>query len=952
MPHKSFNQVNDNKQLQVFGARVHNLKNIDLSIPRNSLVVFTGLSGSGKSSLAFDTIYAEGQRRYMETFSAYARQFLGNLERPDVDKITGLSPVVSIEQKSVNKNPRSTVGTITEIYDFLRLLFARTADAYSYVTGEKMVKYTEDQILELILKNYDDKKVIILAPMVKGRKGHYRELFDNIRKQGYTKVRVDGKLRDIEFGMQLDRYKVHDIEMVVDRILIEPDLKKLERIGRAIETAMRHGDDMLLILDEESGESRYYSRLLMCPASGISYKEPEPNTFSFNSPYGACHHCNGLGRISEVDLKKIIPDKNKSIKQGAIAPIGEYKNNWIFSQIEAIGHKFEFDLDTPVKKISEDAISTILYGSNETIHIKKEYLGVTSTYELNFEGIISFITNQYEDATSHGIKKWASGFMNKIECPECNGTRLQKESLYFKIDEKNIAELASYDLYKLKDWLNSIQDTFDDRKKVIATEILRELQNRIGFLLDVGLDYLSLNRSARSLSGGESQRIRLATQIGSQLVDVLYILDEPSIGLHQRDNRRLINALKDLRDIGNSIIVVEHDREMIESADVVVDIGPGAGRNGGQIVGQGSPDEMQDCHSITCEYLSGKRDIVIPEKRRKSNGKAIHLTGAHGHNLKNVDLNLPLGTFTCITGVSGSGKSSLINETLYPILSNKFYRSTKKALPYRDISGLEHIDKVIEIDQSPIGRTPRSNPATYTKAFDEIRKLYVMLPEAKIRGYKPGRFSFNVKGGRCETCRGAGVKIIEMNFLPDVYVMCEDCQGKRYNRETLEVRYKGKSINDVLDMTINQAVDFFENIPSILQKIKTLKEVGLGYITLGQQSTTLSGGEAQRVKLAAELSKRDTGKTLYILDEPTTGLHFEDVNVLLGVLNRLVNKGNTVIIIEHNLDVIKFADHIIDLGPEGGERGGMIICEGAPEEIVDNKKSYTAQYLKKIIDHR
>lgn len=914
------------------------------------MVVFTGLSGSGKSSLAFDTIYAEGQRRYMETFSAYARQFLGNLERPDVDKITGLSPVVSIEQKSVNKNPRSTVGTITEIYDFLRLLFARTADAYSYVTGEIMVRYTEDQILELILKNYDDKKVIILAPMVKGRKGHYRELFENVRKQGYTKVRVDGKLRDIEFGMQLDRYKVHDIELVVDRILIEPDLKKIERIKRAVETAMRHGEDMLMVLDEETEEGRFYSRLLMCPSSGISYKEPEPNTFSFNSPYGACHHCNGLGEISEVDLKKIIPDKNKSIKQGAIAPIGEYKNNWIFNQIETIGHKFEFDLDTPVKKISEDAISTILYGSNETIHIKKEYLGVTSTYELNFEGIISFITNQFEDASSHGIKKWASGFMNKIKCPECQGTRLQKESLYFKIDEKDISVVASYDLYKLKDWLHSIKDKFNDRKKIIAHEILRELQNRIGFLLDVGLDYLSLNRSARSLSGGESQRIRLATQIGSQLVDVLYILDEPSIGLHQRDNARLINALKDLRDIGNSVIVVEHDRDMIESADVVVDIGPGAGRNGGQIVGQGSPDEMKDCPSITCEYLSGKKDIIIPEKRRKSNGKTLHLTGAHGHNLKDVDLSLPLGTFICITGVSGSGKSSLINETLYPILSNKFYRSTKKALPYGDISGLEYIDKVIEIDQSPIGRTPRSNPATYTKAFDEIRKIYVQLPEAKIRGYKPGRFSFNVKGGRCETCKGAGVRVIEMNFLPDVYVMCEACQGKRYNRETLEVRYKGKSINDVLDMTINQAVDFFDAIPSILQKIKTLQEVGLGYITLGQQSTTLSGGEAQRVKLAAELSKRDTGKTLYILDEPTTGLHFEDVNVLLSVLNRLVNKGNTVLIIEHNLDVIKFADHIIDLGPEGGERGGRIICEGAPEEIIHDKESYTAQYLKSIIE--
>lgn len=932
--------------LEVYGARVHNLKNVDISIPRNRLVVFTGLSGSGKSSLAFDTIYAEGQRRYMETFSAYARQFIGSLERPDVDKITGLSPVVSIEQKSVNKNPRSTVGTVTEIYDFLRLLFARVADAYSHVSGEKMVRYTEEQILALLTEEYLDENIMILAPIVRGRKGHYRENLEQMRRQGYMKVRVDGEVRDLEFGMQLDRFRVHDIELLIDTVKVEQSDRSRQRLSRAVQTAMKAGKGSLMVMRPGEKDAHHYSKLLMCPVSGISYDEPEPNTFSFNSPYGACPRCSGLGTVTEVNLKKIIPDRSKSIRRGGIVPIGEHRSSWIFNQLEMIGQRYGFDLNTPIRDIPEEAISTILYGSNETFIIKKEYAGVTSSYTLNFEGIINFITNQYEDSNSRSIQKWAGSFMNRIPCPDCNGDRLKKESLHFRIGENNISDLARMDITRFSEWAEKAEGLLDDKRKLIAHEILREIRIRTGFLLEVGLEYLSLNRPARSLSGGESQRIRLATQIGSRLVDVLYILDEPSIGLHHRDNLRLIEALKDLRDLGNSVIVVEHDKEMILAADHVVDIGPGAGRHGGHIVGQGTPEEMKDCHTITCEYLSGRREIPVPPERRKSNGHWIVLRGASGNNLKDVELRVPLGTFTCVTGVSGSGKSSLINETLYPILSNRFYRSDKKPLSYREIEGLQHIDKVIEIDQSPIGRTPRSNPVTYTKAFDEIRKLFVQLPEAKIRGYKPGRFSFNVKGGRCETCKGAGLKLIEMNFLPDVYVQCETCNGKRYNRETLEVRYKGKSINDVLDMTINQAVEFFDNVPSILQKIRTLKEVGLGYITLGQQSTTLSGGEAQRVKLAAELSKRDTGKTLYILDEPTTGLHFEDVKVLLDVLNKLVTKGNTVLIIEHNMDVIKFSDHIIDLGPEGGERGGMIICQGSPEEVIRDEHSYTAKYLR------
>ena len=933
--------------LEVFGARVHNLQNVDVVIPRDKLVVITGLSGSGKSSLAFDTIYAEGQRRYMETFSAYARQFIGNLERPDVDKINGLSPVISIEQKSTSRNPRSTVGTITEIYDFMRLLFARASEAFSPVTGQKLIRYTEDQIIHQINEDFTGKDIIILAPLVKGRKGHYRELFEQYRKQGFLKVRIDAELKEITFGMQLDRYKVHDIELVIDRVNVSD--KTLHRIRSSVQTALKQGKGTILVMDMATGFWRYLSKNLMDPATGTAFDEPEPNTFSFNSPYGACPTCNGLGTITEIDMKKIIPDPRKNIRKGGIAPLGEAKSTWIFRQIEALGEKYKFTLDTPIEEIPENALNSILYGSEEILKVKNEYLGVTSSYSMNFEGIINFINNQLSESST-GLRKWAGSFTNTINCQTCNGARLKKESLNFRIDGMNIADLSNLELSALGEWFGRDHFSNDERRATIAFEIVREIKNRITFLLNVGLDYLTIDRPAGSLSGGEAQRIRLATQIGSQLVGVLYILDEPSIGLHQRDNMQLIRALKDLRDLGNSVVVVEHDKDMILAADYIVDVGPGAGKHGGKIVAAGAPEEMLKCDTLTCKYLNGVLTIPVPEKRRPGNGKSLSIEGATGNNLKNISVDIPLGLFICITGVSGSGKSSLINETLYPILSHHFYRSEKKPLPYKKIKGLENIDKVIEIDQSPIGRTPRSNPATYTGVFDDIRKLFTALPEAKIRGYQPGRFSFNVKGGRCETCRGAGVKVIEMNFLPDVQVVCETCYGKRYNPETLEVRFKGKSINDVLNLTINQAVDFFENIPSIIQKIRTLKDVGLGYITLGQQSTTLSGGEAQRVKLATELSRRDTGKTIYILDEPTTGLHFEDVNVLLNVLHKLVDRGNTVIVIEHNMEVVKVADYIIDLGPEGGKKGGRIVAQGAPETIIMNTESLTAQYLKKELE--
>lgn len=933
----------DNNKLEILGARVHNLKDIDVSIPRDKLVVITGLSGSGKSSLAFDTIYAEGQRRYMETLSAYARQFIGNMERPDVDKINGLSPVISIEQKSVNRNPRSTVGTITEVYDFLRLLFARASEAFSFQTNEKMVQYTEDQIIDIIIENYEGKGVTFLAPLIKGRKGHYRELFEQVRSMGFLRVRVDGEIREIDFGLQLDRYKVHDIEVVIDRVKVAE--KDMARMKKTIATAMKHGKGVVMVKEDDSDVLRHFSKKLMCPSTGVSYDEPEPNTFSFNSPYGACPRCNGLGHISEIDLKKVMPDMNLSIKRGGVKPLGEYKNNWVYNQLETIGIKHGFDLSTPLKDISEEGIKTILEGSDETFEVKKEYLGITRSYSLSFEGIIQYIENYSNDNSSQTSKKWALNFMNQMECPDCNGDRLKKEALNFRISGKNISELARMDLSNLKKWLSNVEEGMSAKQLTIGREVLREINTRLDFLLEVGIEYLNLNRSARSLSGGEAQRIRLATQIGSRLTGVLYILDEPSIGLHQRDNHKLIYALKDLRDIGNSVLVVEHDKDTILAADYVIDIGPGAGRLGGKIVASGTPEEILANGSITAEYLNGKREITIPKIRRPGNGKVLKLSGASGNNLQNVSVEFPLGKLISVTGVSGSGKSTLINETLYPILNHHYFRALKEPLKYDKIEGLEFIDKVIGIDQSPIGRTPRSNPATYTKLFDEIRKLYGNLPESKIRAYKAGRFSFNVKGGRCEKCQGAGVQTIEMNFLPDVYVPCDECYGKRYNRETLEVRFKGKSINDVLDMTINMAVEFFENIPKILIKLKTLQDVGLGYLTLGQSSTTISGGEAQRVKLATELSKKDTGKTLYILDEPTTGLHFEDVNVLLGVLNRLVDKGNTIIIIEHNMDVIKVSDHVIDIGPEGGDKGGEILCEGAPEEILSNTRSHTAKYL-------
>jgi excinuclease ABC subunit A len=932
----------EKESVEVLGARVHNLQNIDVVIPRNQLVVITGLSGSGKSSLAFDTIYAEGQRRYIETFSAYARQFLGNMERPDVDKITGLSPVISIEQKTISKSPRSTVGTITEIYDFLRLLYARVADAYSYETGEKMVKYGEDQIVDLIMNTYCDQKIAVLAPVVRGRKGHYRELFQQISKQGYLRVRVDGEVKEITSGMKLDRYKIHDIEIVVDRMTASE--KDKQRLRQSVTTAMDTGKGAMMVMNWETEEARHFSRDLMCPTTGISYPEPEPNLFSFNSPYGVCKRCNGIGEVSEVDRKKIIPDEKKSLRKGGIAPLGSYKNNWIFRQVEGLLRKYDYDLNTPLSDIDDELVDKILNGTNETLKI--DTATGSSEYNVNFEGIINFISRQADENSSRPIQRWVNSFMNQIACPTCEGARLREEALNFKLDDKNIAEISSWGINKFDDWINSLEKKLNKTQLRIATEILKEIKNRSGFLMDVGLDYLSLDRSAKTLSGGEAQRIRLATQIGSKLVGVLYILDEPSIGLHQRDNNKLIESLRNLRDIGNSVIVVEHDKDMILAADHLIDIGPFAGIHGGKIVGEGKVNEVMKSGSLTADYLSGKKKIEIPKKRRKGNGNKITLTGASGNNLKNVSATFPLGTFICVTGVSGSGKSTLINQTLYPILNAFVYKGVKKPLAYKSIKGLEHIDKVIEIDQSPIGRTPRSNPATYTGVFTDIRNLYAQLPEAKIRGYKAGRFSFNTTGGRCETCRGAGVKTIEMNFLPDVYVQCETCEGRRYNRETLEVRFRGKSISDVLDMTIEVAVGFFEDHPRISLKLTTLFDVGLGYLTLGQPSTTLSGGEAQRIKLASELSKKGTGQTFYILDEPTTGLHFEDIRLLISVLNRLVDQGNTVLVIEHNLDVVKVADYILDLGPEGGDGGGEIIAKGTPEQVVKKGDGYTAEYLK------
>ncbi len=934
--------------IDVYGARVHNLKNIDVKIPRGSLTVITGLSGSGKSSLAFDTIYAEGQRRYIETFSAYARNFLGNMQRPDVDKITGLSPVISIEQKTTNKNPRSTVGTTTEIYDYLRLLYARAGTAYSYLSGQKMVKYTEEKIVEMILHEYAGKAVYILAPLVRQRKGHYRELFESLRRKGYLYVRVDGEIQEIVRGMKTDRYKNHNIEVVIDKLRVRPD--DGERLAQTIATAMRQGDGAIMMLDKETGECRNFSKRLMDPETGLSYGDPAPNIFSFNSPEGACPHCKGLGVVSEVDMKKVVPDPKLSIHQGAIAPLGKYKNQMIFWQIESILQKYDCNIKTPFKDIPEEAVDELMNGTLEEIRIDKEKVHTSTDYFVAFDGIVKYLRTLIESDDSAAGQKWASQFLADKECPVCHGKRLKKESLSYRVGDKDISEVSNLDIDLLRDWLDHVEEHLEEGKKRIAHEIIKELRTRVTFMLDVGLNYLSLNRQSASLSGGESQRIRLATQIGSQLVNVLYILDEPSIGLHQRDNERLINSLKELRDQGNTVVVVEHDEDMMRAADWIVDIGPKAGRKGGEEVFEGTPEEMLTTDTLTAQYLNGERAIELPAERRKGNGKMITIHGASGNNLKHIDVSFPLGTLTVVTGVSGSGKSTLINETLQPILSQHFYRSLKKPMPYDSIDGIDYIDKVVNVDQSPIGRTPRSNPATYTGVFGDIRNLFVELPEAKIRGYKPGRFSFNVKGGRCEACGGNGYKTIEMNFMPNVYVPCEVCHGKRYNRETLEVRYKGKSIADVLDMTINQAVEFFENVPNILTKIKALQDVGLGYIKLGQSSTTLSGGESQRVKLATELSKRDTGKTLYILDEPTTGLHFEDIRILMAVLEKLVNRGNTVIIIEHNLDVIKLADYIIDMGPEGGRGGGQVLTTGTPEEVAKSTLGYTPRFLKAVLD--
>ncbi|MCB5981096.1 excinuclease ABC subunit UvrA [Flavobacterium psychrophilum] len=937
---------NDNT-IEVIGARVHNLKNIDISIPREKLVVITGLSGSGKSSLAFDTIYADGQRRYIETFSAYARQFLGGLERPDVDKIDGLSPVIAIEQKTTSKSPRSTVGTITEIYDFLRLLFARAGEAYSYNTDEKMVSYSDEQIKDLIIKDFSGKRINILAPIIRARKGHYAELFQQIAKQGFLKVRINGEVKDITTGMKLDRYKTHDIETVIDRIVVDTTDDVQKRISESINTAMHYGENVLMVLDQDSNQVRFFSRNLMCPTTGISYQNPEPNLFSFNSPKGACPNCNGLGTINEINIKKIIPNPKLSIKAGGFEPLGEYKSSWIFKQLEFIAEKFDFKLTDAIETISDEAMQMMLNGGKEKFSVTSKTAGVTKEYKIEFEGISAFIKSQHHDSGSSTLKRWAAAFMDEVNCPTCQGSRLKKESLYFKINEQNIAHLSNMDISDLTAWFHDLDNHLSDKQKRIATEVIKEIKDRLNFLMNVGLEYLAISRSSKSLSGGEAQRIRLATQIGSQLVGVLYILDEPSIGLHQRDNEKLIHSLEQLRDIGNSVIVVEHDKDMIERADYVIDIGPKAGKYGGEIISKGTPKEILKGNTITAQYLNGTMKFDIPKKRREGNGKFLKLTGATGNNLKNVSIDLPLGKLICITGVSGSGKSTLINETLYPILNAFYFNGVKKPKPYKKIEGLEHIDKVIDIDQSPIGRTPRSNPATYTEVFTEIRNLFTMTSESMIRGYKAGRFSFNVKGGRCETCEGSGVRTIEMSFLPDVYVECETCQGKRFNRETLEIRFKGKSISDVLNMTIDEAVPFFEMIPKIHRKVKTLQDVGLGYITLGQQSTTLSGGEAQRIKLAGELSKKDTGNTFYILDEPTTGLHFEDIRVLMDVINKLVDKGNTILIIEHNMDVIKLADYIVDIGPEGGKGGGNVVAKGTPEEVAKNKKSYTARFLKK-----